>query len=200
MDYKDIERVNGEIKPTKIKENEYAQVSERIKAFRKLYPQGSIVTEIKLNDGNVCVFSASAVYEDENGVHVLGTGHACEEKGNGFINKTSYIENCETSAVGRALGMAGFGIDLGVSSAEEVDLATRLQDEATDELEKIGNRNITEKEATLLQTYAKKVGVSGKEMLAELGVERMSEVTIEQYANFIKKHENDNSKEKVLEV
>ncbi len=29
-----------------------------------------------------------------------------------FINKTSYIENCETSAVGRALGMAGFGLDI----------------------------------------------------------------------------------------
>ena len=51
---------------------------------------------------------------------MLGTGHAFEKDGSSFINKTSYLENAETSCVGRALGMAGFGIDADVASADEV--------------------------------------------------------------------------------
>lgn len=58
---------------------------------------------------------------------VLGTGTAYEKEGSTFINKTSYIENCETSAVGRALGMAGFGIDTSIASAEEVQNAIANQ-------------------------------------------------------------------------
>ena len=60
-----------------------------------------------------------ATCADENG-SILGTGTAYEKEGSSFINKTSYIENCETSAVGRALGFAGFGIDTSIASAEEV--------------------------------------------------------------------------------
>ena len=49
--------------------------------------------------------------------------HAYEKEGSTFINKTSYIENCETSAVGRALGFLGIGIDGSVASADEVKTA-----------------------------------------------------------------------------
>ena len=62
--------------------------------------------------------------------HVLGSGIAYEKEGSTFINKTSYIENCETSAVGRALGMAGIGINTSVASAEEVQNAIVQQDSA----------------------------------------------------------------------
>ena len=54
---------------------------------------------------------------------LLGSGHAYEKEGSTFINRTSYIENCETSAVGRALGMCGFGIDTSIASSEEVQNA-----------------------------------------------------------------------------
>ena len=60
--------------------------------------------------------------------HVLGTGTAYEKESSSYINKTSYIENCETSAVGRALGMAGFGIDTSVASFEEVSNAIAQQE------------------------------------------------------------------------
>ena len=60
--------------------------------------------------------------------NVLGVGHAYEKEDSSFINKTSYIENCETSAVGRALGMAGFGIDASICSAEELQNAVLNQD------------------------------------------------------------------------
>ena len=59
---------------------------------------------------------------------LLGTGTAQEKETSSFINKTSFIENCETSAVGRALGMCGFGIDTSIASAEEVQNAINNQD------------------------------------------------------------------------
>ena len=54
---------------------------------------------------------------------VLATGHAHEEKGANYINKTSYVENCETSAWGRTLANFGIGIDSSVSSAQELQIA-----------------------------------------------------------------------------
>ena len=52
---------------------------------------------------------------------VIAQGHAHEVRGSSNINKTSYIENCETSAVGRALAMLGIGIDTSIASANEVE-------------------------------------------------------------------------------
>ena len=122
--YEDLVKANEAIKTTNIKGKEYAEVNQRIKAFRMVYPEGKIMTSlISCNDG-VCVFKAS-VYGDDN--TPLGTGHAYEKESSSFINKTSYIENCETSAVGRALGMAGFGIDTSVCSAEELTNAINNQ-------------------------------------------------------------------------
>ena len=68
-----------------------------------------------------------------------------------FINKTSYIENCETSAVGRALGMAGIGIDTAVASAEEVQNAINNQN-------KPRKRAVTVQTAEELYEHAKKLG------------------------------------------
>jgi hypothetical protein len=78
------------------------------------------------NENGVCVFRATVC--DEN-MQILGTGTAYEKETSSFINKTSYIENCETSAVGRALGMCGFGIDTSIASAEEVQNAIKNQQE-----------------------------------------------------------------------
>ena len=115
--YEDLQKANALIKTTDVKGKEYAEVPQRVKAFRSLYPGGSISTEIlSLADG-ICVMKATCA--DENG-SVLGTGTAYEKEGSSYINKTSYIENCETSAVGRALGFAGFGIDASIASAEEL--------------------------------------------------------------------------------
>ncbi len=58
---------------------------------------------------------------------IISTGTARELKSSSYINATSHIENCETSAVGRALGNLGIGIDTSVASAEEVQNATLNQ-------------------------------------------------------------------------
>lgn len=104
---------------------EYAEVNQRVKAFRMVYPQGKIFTEMVSNENGICIFRAT-VY-DENG-EVLSTGTAFEKQTSSQINQTSYIENCETSACGRALGFAGFGIDTSIASYEEVKNAQAQQD------------------------------------------------------------------------
>lgn len=124
MDYKQIEKANEQIKTTDIKGKDYAEVNQRIKAFRMVEPNGSIITELLSIQDGVCIIKATV--SDSNG-KILGTGHAYEKEGSTFINKTSYIENCETSAVGRALGMCGFGIDTSIASYEEVANAIENQ-------------------------------------------------------------------------
>lgn len=124
MKYLDIAIANEQIQTTDIKGKEYSEVSQRIKAFRICNPRGTIETEMISNENGICIFRAS-VYDEFN--KLLGTGTAYEKENSSFINKTSYIENCETSAVGRALGMCGYGIDVSVASAEEVQNAINNQ-------------------------------------------------------------------------
>ena len=135
--FNDIQKANETIKTTDIKGKEYAEVNQRIKAFRMLFPLGTIKTELLNNENGICIFKATVT----NNETILGTGTAYEKEGSSFINRTSYIENCETSAVGRALGMAGFGIDTSVASAEEVANAIEQQNQNLGE-EKVGQKEI----------------------------------------------------------
>ena len=125
--FKQIEEANKAIKTIgiekknkktgKVETKDYAEVFQKIKAFRMLFPMGSIYTEHEFIGEGVVLFKAF-VKDDEG--KLLGTGTAYEKEGSSFINQSSYIENCETSAIGRALSMCGIGIDLGVASYEEV--------------------------------------------------------------------------------
>ena len=124
--YEDIEKANKCLIGTDIKGKSYIEVNQRIKAYRMVYPNGTINTRIESLENGVCIFRAEVTNEDGE---VIATGTAYEKENSTFINKTSYIENCETSAVGRALGMAGFGIDTSVASAEEVANAIENQKE-----------------------------------------------------------------------
>jgi hypothetical protein len=109
-----------------LKGKEYVMVNDRILAFRKLYPTWAIVTElVKFSEG-ICIVKATVLDEDGN---PKASGHAYEKEGSSFINKTSYLENCETSAVGRALGFLGIGIETSIASAEEVANAIKQQKE-----------------------------------------------------------------------
>ena len=111
------------MKSIDIKGKEYITVNERVKEFRRLHPQGQLITTIMANADSQVLFKAEVLIE---GVCVA-TGHAYEKEGSSFINKTSYIENCETSAIGRALGMYGIGIDTSLASADEVKTAVKQQ-------------------------------------------------------------------------
>lgn len=127
--WEQLVKANSIIRTMDVKGKEYAEVNQRIKAFRSICPGGSIVTQMLSNEDGMCVFKATVC--DETGM-VLGTGTAYEKETSSYINKTSYIENCETSAVGRALGMCGFGIDTSIASAEEVQNAILNQEQKTE--------------------------------------------------------------------
>ena len=110
----------SEMKTVDIKGKPYVTVNERIMAFREAYPGYALATEIiDITDKRV-VMKAEII--DPEG-KVLATGHAYEMADSSYINKTSYIENCETSAWGRALGNFGIGIDGSMCSAEEITTA-----------------------------------------------------------------------------
>lgn len=139
MKYEDIERVNSEIEMIDMRGKNYAMVPERVTAFRKLYPEGFVTTEIIANDGTTVLMRARAGYYREDGTEVvLGTGFAQEVRGRGMVNGTSHIENCETSAVGRALGFIGLGLNGGgICSAEELANAVVAQRQMTEDFEQL---------------------------------------------------------------
>lgn len=145
MNYADISKVNSEINMIDLKGKNYAMVPERVTAFRKLFPDGFIKTEIISHDGTNVLMQAIAGYY-ENGVPIiLASGFAQETRGRGMVNGTSYIENCETSAVGRALGMIGLGINGGgICSAEELANAVTAQRQMKEEEKEFCNPPIPE--------------------------------------------------------
>ena len=112
------------LKTIKIKGKEYVEVNERLKYFRNNYPNYSLTSKITHIDSEMVVIQSDIL--DPEG-RVLASGHAHEEKSSSFINKTSYVENCETSSWGRALANFGIGIDSSVASANEVDIAIKKQ-------------------------------------------------------------------------
>lgn len=110
---------NYQFKTTNIKGKEYVEVNERIKFFRldEQYKGYCLESElVHLTNETVCV---KAVIKDASD-RIVATGLAYEEKGASRINSTSYVENCETSAWGRALANLGIGIDTSIASSMEV--------------------------------------------------------------------------------
>ena len=107
----------AKLKSVNIKGKEYVEVNERLKYFRSTYPNYSLTSEVlEKTDKSILILATITNAEGK----VIATGIAEEEKGSTFINKTSYVENCETSAWGRALGNFGIGIDTAVASANEM--------------------------------------------------------------------------------
>jgi len=112
------------IKTTKIGQKDYVDVSERILHFWALNPNWSILTSIEEVNLETGVVIIKAWVEDEKG-RVRSTGHAHEFQADkkSRVNMTSFVENCETSAIGRCLGTLGIGTEYGIASAFEVKLA-----------------------------------------------------------------------------
>lgn len=140
-----IERKDN--KTGKVTTKEYATVPERVKAFRQICPGGSIATEIVTLTDNMVVMKSTVADEDGK---VLSTGMAFERPDSSYINKTSFIENCETSAVGRALGWLALGVDASMASAEELANAiTQQQDIKRREQEPVEPKAAPVKSATV---------------------------------------------------
>lgn len=164
--YKKIEEANKKTVTTNIKNKDYVMVNQRVKAFRMVFPLGSIQTEIVAMKDGIVMFKACCY---DNMGELLATGYAQEKESSSFINQTSYIENCETSAIGRALGFCGFGIDSSIASYEEVANAKKNQtnkkaterDKLYKELEALERQYGASKQfKTIVKAFMDNVGVT----------------------------------------
>lgn len=122
VSYEQIAKANAEIETIKLGTKGYAQVNQRIKAYRKVYPTGRIETEIQEIRDDYIRIRAIVTDEDDN---IIATGTASEkltgDAKKDSVNKDSMLENAETSSIGRALGVAGFGVDTAIASAEDIE-------------------------------------------------------------------------------
>lgn len=108
----------------------YIPVAERIEKFYDRFPDGRIVTSIVQHEAETgFILMRAEVFRSHDDAHPAATGHAFEVRGESYVNKTSYIENCETGAVGRALALLGFEVKRGIASREEMEKAARMQEE-----------------------------------------------------------------------
>jgi len=122
--------------PVEIHGKQYATVNERIEELHKKYNGCvSINTELLETQGDVvrmkAIVELKEMVEGQEVASNTFTGHAEEVIGSSMINKTSALENAETSAVGRALAFAGFQTDASIASADEVANAIVQQNSMT---------------------------------------------------------------------
>ena len=192
--FEKIDELNKKITKVDIKGKNYAMVSARVQAFRELCPDGAIETEIiSLQDG---VVTMKATVRDEEG-KIIATGHAQEKESSSFINKTSYIENCETSAVGRAIGMLGIGSDEQMASAEEVANAISNQGKKSRKdtpedmaknvaiMDEVGNMTISTIKMEIVTNKAKEAGVPMEKVLEKFSLDSIGSMTEAQFADAI---------------
>jgi len=130
-------KIKGGIMPISIHGKEYVLVNERLDEFLSENPKATVETILAKQDamtdtatGDMCnqyVVQAKIIPNPLEEPEVYYTGYAEERDNNGFINKTSALENAETSALGRALAFAGYGSAQSIASGEEVLRATQVQ-------------------------------------------------------------------------
>lgn len=104
---------------------DYMEVKDRVEIFLKEYPNWSIQTQVESIDFDkgYCLIKANIL--DEN-CRIRSTGYGMEERADktSMVNLNAFVENCETSAVGRALGFLGIGINTAICSADEMKIKT----------------------------------------------------------------------------
>ena len=113
------------MKTIDIQGSPYVKVNERLIYFNEHYKDGRITTDLVEMTERYIV--KATIIPDVSNSERYFTGYAEEVVGSSQVNKTSALENCETSAVGRGLAMMGIGIIKSIASAEEVANAVHQQ-------------------------------------------------------------------------
>lgn len=115
------------MKTINIKGKDYITVNERLKYFRSqdTFNGWRINEEVEILNEKEGVFKVT-IYDSEG--EPMASAHAQEYRDNTYINKTSFVENGFTSALGRALGYLGIGIDTSIASGEEMQNAVSNQE------------------------------------------------------------------------
>lgn len=161
------------MKTINIKGKEYITVNERLKEFRNNFKDYSLTSEIIELGSDFCTMKATIT--DNNGV-VRATGYAREVVAKSPINKYAFVENCETSAMGRALGNFGIGIDNAICTADELLIKLSQEDNTP---------KITDEQFARLQN----LGADMVNVARAFKVNSVRDLTFEQAEKAIKKKE-----------
>ena len=166
---------------------DYITVNERIQKFYEDCPDGALTSEILSDDGKLIQMKATVqVPSGEHGyLRIVATGHAEEIRGQGNVNRTSALENCETSAWGRALAAAGLEIKKGIASREEME---KVQRDVP--MEKAPPKTLTAKQLEGLMGRLIEADVPEEKVqlaLTSFGVEQLTELTAQQGRELLKK-------------
>jgi len=108
----------------------YETVESRIKKFYEQHKQGRIITDLIAYSDQAFIVKAS-VFRDMSDTNPSATGLAEEKVGASPVNRTSCLENCETSAIGRALANLNFA-SKSRPSVEEMQKVSRYETSAGD--------------------------------------------------------------------
>lgn len=174
------------MKSVKIKGKDYIEVNERVKYFLENYKDWAITTEHIILNNLECSIKASIIDDKER---VRATGYAFERQDDkrSMVNSTSHVENCETSAVGRALGFLGIGIDTSIASADEVNNAIKNQNSTAPVKTYKPNEPITNKPAPQKQAQPRPKPTQAsiaraKALIGQLGL--TEKFALEKYSYF----------------
>jgi len=163
----------------KIHGREYKTVALRVAEFKEQHPEWSIVTELVSADDETVVMKALVMDQDQR---IRGTGYAEEKRSASKINKTSAMENAETSAIGRSLAACGFaGTEF--ASADEVANAIAQQnidDQVKEQVDRLMAHNAAVREnwdtvAYMKAAYLEKDALAFAEAWLELESDKVKE-------------------------
>lgn len=165
---------------------DYVDVATRLQRFYDDHADGSVSAEIVHDDGKRIVMRGIAAYPSEsypNGICV-SIGHAEEIRGDGMVNKTSALENAETSAWGRALAAAGYETKNGIASRQEMEKVQRMTAKPAavkEQAEAKAPKTLTQAQVDKLYTKLAVVDPGRVQLeLASMGVSDLPELTVAQ--------------------
>lgn len=108
--------------------SEYETVEQRLTRFWKAHPEGRVLTDLVFHDERRFIIKAE-IYFDRDDMTGVASGYAEEIVGASPVNRTSALENGETSAIGRALANCGFASEGKRPSRTEMEKVERYSKE-----------------------------------------------------------------------
>lgn len=157
-----------------IKGKQYVMVKDRVAEFNRLYPNGSITTKLVAYKDNVIIIRACVIPDTDKPERKF-TDYSQEVIGSSDINKTSAVENCSTSAVGRALAYMGIGLVDSIASADEMAKAGKAAPHTEQMLASPAQKNALKK---MLMGFSK--GSITTEDSAEIALEEITGYNFEE--------------------
>jgi len=193
------------MKKINIKGKPYVEVHERVIYFRQNFgtkeEMFGINTKIEEWDKvNKEVITKAWITDQKDRTVASGLAHEAQSDPNSFVNATSYVENCETSAIGRALAAMGIGIEDAYASADEVNRAIEQQEVKKEKKSKEKKKELTEMMDTTQEASVDPYFIQYKTSLAKVFIEGSPDGDKQELLDFVVADFNDDAAEEVIEA